>query len=128
VVNRAFRLSIGRGKCRDVPQGETLQSQVCHAVNTRIDAILLSGSSSHLSYSEGREEVLIQGKAVTITTSLVALEGAGNLVVVQAFYMTLFLPTFFAVGRIGKIFAEGVVIEPSGKRVLAPDDLLWAYR
>lgn len=68
------------------------------------------------------------GEVVEFTVYKTDVPGGDFLVVVQAFFSTWRKPTFISLGRVGRIYAEGFVLDSNGISKQAPEEMLWPYR
>ena len=73
------------------------------------------------------EEQIVEGRHVTFGTYKLDASGAETLVVCQALVHTWSRPTYFSIGAVGRLYAEGLLLK-DGKVETAPDELMWQFR
>ena len=124
----SFRLAIGRCDCRQ-PYVDRIQRDACEALQ-----VVLETWSRRLPADLGalpaeRSEVLdFNGRQITLETHKQVLTGGGTLVVFQVFLSTWRRPTYLSFGRVGRLYAEGLLISSDGSVQPAPDELMWDFR
>jgi hypothetical protein len=74
------------------------------------------------------EEEQVEGHAISFGTHRHALETGDTLVVFQALVHTWARPTFLSLSAVGRIYAEGLLVSPSGNVERAPDKMMWPFR
>jgi len=77
---------------------------------------------------ESFEEQIVDGLHVTFGTYKLTVKVDSTLIVCQALVRTWSRPTFFSLGAVGRIYAEGLVLTSDGKVEPAGDDLMWQFR
>jgi hypothetical protein len=123
-----FRIAIGRCNCAK-PYRDRIQAKACEAIDAR-----LQSWSSRLPADlaavpvEAFEEMLLEGDSVTFGTHKHALESGDTLVVFQALVRTWAKPTFLGPTGVGRMYAEGLVVSPTGAVQRAPDEMMWPFR
>ena len=128
------RMSFGAARCgTGLADRWPLLKAVCGEIGVRIEQLRSLSPEQIRSLSEEvSEEITIGDKKVRFTTYRQSVDG-GTLVVVQAFFRTLFRANYVPLERgagalSGRMTVEGVLLTPDGQLVKAPDDLLWSFR
>jgi len=123
-----FRIAIGRCNCQE-PHTDSMQAAVCAALVERMSSWRagLPGSLAALP-EESHENSSIDRHVIAFATYKQALTASKTLIVFQALVHTWSRPTFFSLGAVGRIYAEGLVVAADGTIAQALDDQLWAYR
>jgi len=123
-----FRVAIGRCNC-DKPYQDLIQAKACEALEARLETWRTRLPADLLALpSELHEEERVEGDSITFGTYRHSLERGDTLVVFQALVHTWSRPTFFSVGAVGRMYAEGLVVAASGEVRRATDDMMWPYR
>ena len=124
----SFRIAIGRCDCRK-PYRDAIQEKVCEAIANQLTRwrTRLPGDLEALP-KESFGDQHIDGHRVTFGTYKVPVSTGDTLVVFQALVHTWSRPTFFAIGAVGRMYAEGLLVAPNGEVQIAPDQLLWHFR
>jgi hypothetical protein len=78
--------------------------------------------------SESFEDLDIEGHYATFGVHKHILEDRRTLVVFQVFVDTWSRPTFLSVRRVGRLYAEGILIGHDGAVDMAPDEIMWEFR
>jgi hypothetical protein len=128
-VPLGLRIAIGRCNCVK-PYRNVIQATACEAIDARLESwrARLPADLAALP-NELHEVELVEGHWITFSTYRHNLEDDdGTLVVFQALVHTWALPTFFSIGAVGRMYAEGLVISTSGEVSRAADRVMWAYR
>jgi hypothetical protein len=127
-VPLGFRLAIGRCRCAR-PYRNPIQAKACEAVEARFESWRNRPPADLLALpGELHEEERVQGDWITFGTYRHSLKGGDTLIVFQALVHTWLWPTFFSVGAVGRMYAEGLVVTASGEMKPAPDEMMWRYR
>lgn len=110
-MSLGFRMAIGRCNCAK-PYRDALQAKACEAINLRLDIWQCRLPADLAAVpTETHEETLVEGHHITFGTYKHILKTGGTLVVFQALIHTWARPTFFSLGAVGRIYAEGLVVE-----------------
>jgi hypothetical protein len=122
-----FRIAIGQCNCRR-PFSDAIQRFACDAIEQQLTAWRerLPGDVDAIPRDafEYRE---VDGHAATFAIHRDTRD-AMTLVVFQVFVHTWNKPTFLSIGRVGRVYAEGLLVSADGTVQRAPDDLLWEFR
>jgi hypothetical protein len=73
------------------------------------------------------EEQIVDGYRVTFGTYKLEV-GEETLIVCQALLHTWSRPTFLAIGNVGRMYAEGLLLTKDGNIEPASDNLMWQFR
>lgn len=123
-----LRLAIGQCNCRR-PYSDDIQRYACDAIEAHLDAwrprLPADLGSIPRQAFETRE---VDGHTLIVAVHRDAREDGACLVVCQVFVHTWNKPTFLTIGRVGRIYAEGLLLLPDGTVQPAPDDMLWEFR
>ena len=124
-----FRIALGTASCRDHSDRSELDRNVCSNLLFRLEK-LKSLSPEQLRYfaPEERETLTVDGKVIRYTTFRDEQADGSFLLVVQAFYSTLWFPNYLSLTAVGRIYAEGIVVDSSGQITSPPEKILWPYR
>jgi hypothetical protein len=76
---------------------------------------------------ESFEMRTIDGRPAILGTQKCSVE-EGTLVVVHVFIYTWRWPTIFSLSRIGRLYAEGILITREGHVETPPDSIMWEFR
>ena len=124
-----FRIAIGRASCANYSGNDQNILEVCKLVSEKLTYLRSLQYSQLEKWMElTSETVQISEKEVVMTVFSQKNEKAKLLVVVQAFYPTLKFPNYFSFSFVGKLYAEGFVVEPTGSIRDATDGDLWDFR
>lgn len=123
-----FRIAIGRCDCSP-PYRNRVEALVCKAIHetladwrTRLPDDLATIPSTLF------EERIVEGCRVTFGTYKVNASADELLIVCQAFVHTWSRPTYFSIGAVGRVYAEGLLITNGSKVESAADNLMWQFR
>ncbi len=125
-----FRLAFGDGRCSS---GATSTDQdvrdLCARIVARREA-LRSRPSEHLrSLPELQtERERVNSRLVVLSTYADPVPSGELLLVVQGFLPTWRFPKYIGVTRIGRMYAEGLVVATDGSGRDAEDDYMWGHR
>lgn len=124
-----FRIALGSASCRTYAGNDPNIREVCKLLIERL-SFLQGLQYSHLQrWAESESEIHdINGKNITLNSYIQNNEDGSVLVVVQAFYPTFKYPNYLSRSFVGKVFAEGSVIDKEGNIHSAMDEDLWSYR
>jgi hypothetical protein len=127
-MKQAFRIAIGRCDCGP-PYRNSAEERVCQMIyeqlgnwRERIPAELTAIPA------ELFEERLVEGRPVTFGMFRFEPNSQETLVVCQALIHTWSRPTFLSVGAVGRMYAEGLLVNSSGDVEAAPDEFMWQFR
>jgi hypothetical protein len=127
-VPRGFRIAIGRCDCRK-PYRDSISAKACEAIDVRLESWRKRLPTDLASVpTEVYEDERVEGHGVTFGTHKHALETGDTLVVFQALVHTWVRPTFLSFGAVGRMYAEGFLVSPSGAVERAPDEVMWPFR
>ncbi len=123
-----LRIAIGRCECRE-PYRDPIEAKACDVIAARIRSWQerLPGDLRALP-AEFFERERVEGHWITLGTFKRDTESQDTLVVFQALVHTWRRPTFFALGAVGRIYAEGLVVSSDGGVRTAPAEMLWEFR
>ncbi len=124
----SFRISFGIASCRNHQTAKEPIRSICARVLERLEELKLLRHEQLNAFADedlGTERVRGEGFLLTIYRQ--KLEGGKILIVVQSFYPTLWFPNFISFDLIGKVYAEGFVVEPTGAFTEAPRQLILRY-
>jgi hypothetical protein len=123
-----FRIALGRASCRTSTSNPTLTAICRHLLSEleRLKAIQIE--KLRQLPEEKHEEQDVGGVSASYTTYRANLPDGRLLIVMQAFIRTLAWPTYISFAGVGRMYAEGFVVDQDGKIIDAPDHLLWEYR
>lgn len=123
-----FRIAIGPCKCQQ-PYGDGLQAAACEHIDRHLRA-WQSRLPADLAAvpSELFEELEIDGQHATFGLHRRSLDAGRTLVVFQVFIDTWSRPTFLSFGRVGRLYAEGILVGADGGVSVAPDEVMWEFR
>ena len=124
----SFRIAIGQCSCAR-PYKDEIQEWAC----TWIEAHLVEWRSRlpgdlRSFPEEAFDHQIVDGHHVSLGMYRHSFEDGTVAVVLQVFVHTWRRPTFFAFGRVGRIYAEGLLIAPGGDVQRAPDETMWNFR
>jgi hypothetical protein len=123
-----FRIAIGRCHCAK-PYRDPVQAKACEAIEVRLQSWSRRLPADLPAVpAEAYEDVEVEGHTITFGTHKHALESGDTLLVFQALVHTWARPTFFSLGAIGRMYAEGLVVSHGGSVQRAPDEMMWAFR
>jgi hypothetical protein len=74
------------------------------------------------------EERAIAGHRALFGLQRVALEAGGELIVFQVFVYTWKAPSLVSIRRVGRTYADGLLISPEGSVLPAPREIMSAFR
>lgn len=123
-----FRIAIGNCSCAQ-PYADEIQRLACEAIQAQLrewrPRLPADLSAIPVQAFEHRR---VDGLALTLGVYRGTVDGAGSLIVFQVFVHTWSKPTFLALGRVGRMYAEGLVVSPQGDVSSAPDEIMWEFR
>ena len=124
-----FRISFGTASCQTYSGSDSNIKKVCKLVLEKI-VYLKSLQFSQLSNWKNSETDVgnVDGKEVLLTAYQQKNEKDEFLIIVQAFYPTFKFPNYFSFSFIGKVFANGFIVDSAGSIRDATDDDLWSFR
>lgn len=123
-----FRISFGVASCR-LKNYSKEEEIICKRILSKIENLKLLSYQQVKDHTIEETDVISAGnKKVSVITYVERLENDTLLVVIQAFYPTLWKPNFVSFSGIGKIFAEGLLYQSNGTVTEAAQELLWKYR
>lgn len=124
----SFRIAIGPCKCRQ-PYGDRLAVAACEQIERHLRAwrSRLPADLAAVPW-ESFEDFDIEGCFATFGLHKHALDHNRTLIVFQVFVHTWSRPTFLSFRRVGRLYAEGLLIGPDGDVQPASDDLMWDFR
>lgn len=127
-VPLGLRIAIGGCDCVK-PYRDAVQAKACEALDARLEGWLarLPADLSAIPV-EAYEEELVDGHRITFGTHRRMLGTGDTIVVLQALVHTWARPTYLALGSIGRIYAEGLVVSSTGGVQRAPESLMWEFR
>lgn len=129
------RMSFGSASCSArLAERWPLLKDVCSEIRVRIERLRSLPPEQLLTLAEeDSEERRIRNRTVRFTTYRTSVGEDGTLVVVQAFFSTLFRANYIPLGRgagvfSGRITVDGLLLTADGHIVQASDELLWSFR
>ena len=123
-----LRIAIGRCDCQ-APYRNALEECVCKAIHARLTDWRSRLPADVVAVpTELFEEQIVEGCRVTFGTYKVGISRGRTLVVCQALVRTWSRPTYFSIGAVGRMYAEGLLLANDGNVEPAPDDLMWQFR
>jgi hypothetical protein len=123
-----FRISFGDASCR-LKNYSVEEEVVCKNILSRIEKFkLLTYQQVNANATEETDVISAGNKKVKIISYMERLEDDMLLIVIQAFYPTLWKPNFISFSGTGRIFAEGLIFHPNGTIAEASQEVLWHYR
>lgn len=123
-----FRISFGIASCR-LKNYSAEEEIVCKKILSKIENFKsLSYQQIKGHATEEMDVINVGNKKVSVISYVEKLECDMLLVVIQAFYPTIWKPNFISFSGIGKIFAEGLLYQSNGIVKEAAQELLWKYR
>ncbi|WP_374028359.1 hypothetical protein ACES2J_08645 [Bdellovibrio bacteriovorus] len=124
-----FRLALGSASCRDNKSKDPQVQEVCRILLEKLEALKSSDPIFLKSFPLDHSEIMeINGREVLMTVFHDRLPKEESLLVIQAYYSTWKFPNFISLGGVGKVFAEGFLLNKTGEVKEAPESLLWDYR
>ena len=123
----SFRIAIGQSNCAK-PYSDDIQRFACDLIDTHIAEWRLRLPADLAAFPiEAFDYRVVSGRHATIGLHKETISNGDVLVVFQVFIHTWQSPTFLAIGKVGRIYAEGLVISRDGVH-RAPNDLMWEFR
>ncbi len=122
-----FRIAIGRCDCQP-PYRDAVEEQVCNKIHETLASWRSRLPHDVAAFPEDAFDVWVDGRRVTFATYKLDVGGGETLVVCQALVHTWSRPTFLAIGNIGRMYAEGLLLTLDGNVASAPDNLMWQFR
>jgi hypothetical protein len=122
-----FRIAIGRCDCRP-PYRDTVEDQVCNKIHETLASWRSRLPDDVAAFPEEAFDVVVDGRRVTFATYKVEVSDGETLLVCQALVHTWNRPTFLAIGNVGRMYAEGLLLTDDRKVEPAPDKVMWQFR
>lgn len=123
-----MRISFGVSSCKNYRGKNETIKLICEKINAKIDYVKSLSYGQLSSFSESESEILhFDGNEFVLTTYKDRINENKVLIVVQGFYRTLSFPNYISTKGIGKMFAEGVVIDSNEDKEDAPYNILLQY-
>jgi hypothetical protein len=123
-----FRLAFGPCSCRP-PYRDPLQDLACSVIEARLQewqprlpADLDAVPAEHYEHEH------VHGHWISQSIWKKAFENGSTIVAFGVLVHTWRAPTYIAVGVIGRLYVEGLLIEADGTVGRAPDELMWEFR
>lgn len=124
----SFRIAIGQCNCKK-PFADDIQEFACGAIEAQLQAWRARLPADLASIpKEAFESREVNGHVVTLGIHRDTRDDGTSLVVFQVFVHTWKKPTFLSLGRVGRVYAEGLLVSAEGAVDLAPDQMLWEFR
>ncbi|MGI8784342.1 MAG: hypothetical protein ACR2L2_11915 [Acidobacteriota bacterium] len=122
-----FRIAIGECNCRR-PYTNPIQRKACEMIEAQVLhwSGRLPGDLSSIP-TELFETAEVDGHWITLGTHKHVLDGGRILVVFEAFVHTWLRPTVLSIGRVGRLYAEGLVVSAAGAVEPAPNEMMWEF-
>ena len=123
-----YRIAIGACDCGK-PHRDSIDREACEHIEAQRQAWLIRLPNDLPAVpSEFSEDAHVSGCRAVLSVSRYELDDGDTLIVFQAFVHTWSRPTYRAVGAVGRMYAEGLVVTRDGTVRAAPDDLMWEFR
>lgn len=124
----SFRIALGACDCSE-PYADKLEKVACGLLRSLLESWRgrLPDDLSSVP-TEAYAEEIVDGHTMTIGTHRHETENGDVLVVVQVLIHTWSKPTFFSLGAVGRMYAEGLIVASDGSITPAPDEELWDFR
>ena len=125
-----LRLAVGSCRCADgALNKDSRVRELCSRIVARISVIrTLSPEYLVVIPMLRSEEERIEGSPVHLNTYRDQLPGGEHLIVVQGFLPSWRFPNYIGTSGVGHMYAEGVVVAPTGQVREAEEDYLWEFR
>ncbi len=125
-----FRLAFGDGCCSSGARSTDQNvRELCARIVARREALRSRPSEQLRSLPECQtERERVNGRLVVLNTYAARVPSGELLLVVQGFLPTWRFPNYIGVTRIGRMYAEGLVVATDGSVRDAEDDYMWGYR
>ncbi len=124
-----FRIAFGTASCQTYSGNNSNIKEVCKLVLQKIAYLKSLQFSQLLNWKNSETDIgKIAGKEVLLTAYQQKNEKGELLIIVQAFYPTLKFPNYFSFSFIGKVFANGFIVDSAGSIRDATDSDLWSFR
>ena len=123
-----YRIAIGRCDCRK-PHRDSIDRDACEQIEAQRQAwqVRLPNDLAAVP-AEFCEDAHLSGCRAVLGVSRHDLHDGDTLIVFQAFVHTWSRPTYLAVGAVGRMYAEGLIVTRDGTVRAAPDDVMWEFR
>jgi hypothetical protein len=123
-----FRVVIGPCECAE-PFRDRIQAAACEQIQAHLRAWKARLPADLAAVpSELFEPFEIEGNHATFGLHKHAFEDGSTLIVFDVFVDTWRRPTVLSLGRVGRLYAEGIVVRPDGAVTTAPDEVMWEFR
>ena len=124
----SFRIAIGRCDCTK-PFKNDIQEWACGWIEEQLAEwrARLPGDISSFP-KEAFDDQIIDGHRVSLLMHREPISDGAELIVLQVFVHTWNRPTFLSIGRVGRIYAEGLVVSRNGDLTPAPNEVMWDFR
>ncbi|WII72749.1 hypothetical protein QJS83_02550 [Bdellovibrio sp. 22V] len=124
-----FRISFGGASCVECRARSAEETSLCEVVLMRLEHIKALSFEQLKNFPEEEYENFdIKGIQTALTIHRCDLDEQSILIVVQVFLPTWKFPTYFSVNGVGKMFADGIIVNKNGQKSDAPDEYLFQYR
>ena len=124
----SFRLAIGQCDCSK-PYRDEVQEWACGWIEIQLAEwrSRLPGDLAAFP-KEAFDDRVVDGHRVTLGMIRQSLDNGDALLVLQVFVHTWRKPTFWSIGRVGRIYAEGLLISAKGTVSQPPNEMMWEFR
>jgi hypothetical protein len=123
-----FRIAIGDCSC-DEPLRHDLDRQVCAFLRESIGRWRARLPQELSAFPrESHEELGIDERPAIFGLYRQELDSERVLLVFQVFVHTWRRPTFISAEGVGRMYAEGLIVESDGTIAAAPRELMWQFR
>jgi hypothetical protein len=123
-----FRVVIGPCECAE-PFRDRIQAAACEQIQAHLRAWKARLPADLTAVpAESFEHLEIEGNHATFGLDKHSLEDGSTLIVFHIFVETWRRPTVLSFGRVGRLYAEGIVVRPHGDVTTAPDEVMWEFR
>ena len=122
------RISFGDLSCRKYNKNKGLGYDICSEIMARLKQLENLGYSQLEKFKpESSEVIYIKKKKLIITTYKEQLLNKELLIATQGFLPTLIFPNYISFNGIGKMFADGLIINSNEEKTIAPIESLLKY-
>jgi hypothetical protein len=105
-----------------------VEEQVCNKVHETLALWRGRLPRDVAAFPEQTFDEMVDGRRVTFATYKLDVSDSETLLVCQALVHTWNRPTFLAIGHVGRMYAEGLLLTGDHTVEPAPDELMWQFR
>lgn len=124
-----LRIAIGSASCETINPHDKIGQRIKELILNKIEFFKGKDFEFLHNFSDYTTvEYNIENKLVELAFFKEVIDNENLLFVVRAAYRTINFPTYICWGFIGRVYAEGIIINSKNESKKADDSLLWEFK